>query len=401
METKKPGIWAKAIPAVAFGVLAAGIGWFGHEALGMKTKQAETRTASVPAVAVAPAQAVAFNPPREYVGHVRPIQEVDILPHIEGYVKKVCFAEGDRVAAGDVLFEIDSEQYEAALTLQRANVKSAEAKVLVAEAEVDRAKRYFDRLTEADDRGVTATERDTAETTLASAQAALNAAKASVTEAKASTAIAEFNMKHTLVHAPISGRIGKAFHHVGDLVSPNKSPLAHVVQFDPIRVAFPIPDRDAVAWHRAVERTASARSPWRLRLVLPDGSTYDRDGALDFGENEMDRQTATVVMHARFANPSDRLMPNQFVKVRVDEREPKRVTAVPTLGVVRGADGWHVWVVDDASKAHRRTVETGAVWQGLTVVTKGLEPGERVVVQGTHKLQDGDTVSVVPATEAK
>lgn len=389
----------KAISAVAFGVLAAGIGWFGHEALGVKSKQTEVRTASAPAVAVALAQSVAFNPTREYVGHVRPIQEVDILPHIEGYVKKVCFAEGDRVAAGDVLFEIDPEQYEAALTLQRANVKSAESKVLVAEAEVDRAKRYFDRLTEADDRGVTATERDTAETTLASAKAALNAAQASVTEARASAAIAEFNMKHTLVHAPISGRIGKAFHHVGDFVSPNKSPLAHVVQFDPIRVAFSVPDRDAAAWRQAVSRPD--RTPWRLRLVLPDGATYDRDGALDFSDNEMDRETATVVMHARFGNSSERLMPNQFVKVMVDAREAKPVTAVPTLAVVRGSDGWHVWVVDDASRAHRRAVEVGSAWQGLTVVAKGLASGERVVVQGTHKLQEGDAVNVVSATEVK
>ena len=385
-----------------FGALMLGVGWFGHQAFGPKPRAREVRAGAAPSVAVADVQTVAFNPPSEYVGHVEPVQEVDILPHIEGYLKKVCFEEGAKVREGDVLFEIDDEQYVAALNLQKSNVRSAEAKVLVARAEVDRAERYFNRLSGADDRGVTATERDTAETTLASARAALNSAEAGVTEAKASMAIAEFNMKHTLVYSPISGRIGKAFHHVGDFVSPSKSPLAHVVQLDPIRVTFPITDRDSDSWRRAAEReNKDVRDTRRLRIVLPDGSVYGRTGKLDFGDNEMDRTTATVVMHVRFDNATERLMPNQYVKVLADESSPETVTAVPTLAMVKGSDDWGVWVVGEDQTVRRRTVVPGAVWDGRTVVKSGLRPGERVVFQGTHKLQEGCAVQVVPATEIK
>ena len=379
-----------------FGLLMLGIGWFGNQVFGPKPRRAESRPQSNPSVAVAEARSVEFNPPSEYVGHVQPVQEVDILPHVEGYIRKVCFAEGAKVEAGDLLFEIDTEQYEAALNLKRSNVRSAEAKVTVAAAEVDRAKRYYDRLVEADDRGVTATERDTAETTLASAKAALHSAQANVAEAKADEAIAEFNMKHTAVHSPISGRIGKAFHHVGDFVSPSKTPLARVVQLDPIRVAFPITDRDCDSWRRAAERTAgSLRDSRRLRLVLPDGSFYAQHGALDFSDNEMDRDTATVVMHVLFANPTERLMPNQFVKVVSDESSPEKVTAVPTAALVKEAEEWVVWTVGEGSAALRRPVTVGAAWNGLTVIRSGLRPGERVVTQGTHKLRDGQAVTVV------
>ena len=385
-----------------FGALMLGVGWFGHQVFGPKPHPREMRTGAAPSVAVAEVRTVAFNPPSEYVGHVEPVQEVDILPHIEGYLKKVCFEEGAKVREGDVLFEIDDEQYVAALNLQKSNVRSAEAKVAVAKAEVDRAERYYRRLKDADDRGVMATERDTAETTLASARAALKSAEADVAEAKASMAIAEFNMKHTLVHSPISGRIGKALHHVGDFVSPSKSALAHVVQLDPIRVTFPITDRDCDSWRRAAEReNKDIRDTQRLRLVLPDGSVYGKTGTLDFGDNQMDRTTATVVMHVRFDNPTERLMPNQYVKVVSDERSPETVIAVPTLAMVKGTDDWCVWVVGEDSTVRRRAVVPGVAWEGRTAVKSGLRPGERVVFQGTHKLQDGCAVLVVSPTEVK
>ena len=253
--------------AVAF----VAVGWFGNQVFGPKERAREVAEALAPTVSVGVAKTVEFNPETEYVGHVEPIQETDILPQIDGYVKKVCFTEGAFVKAGDVLFEIDTEQYEASRRLRYSEVRSAEAKVIVAEAEVDRAERYFRRLTTADDRGVTATERDTAETALASAKAALNAARAEVEQSKAAAAIADFNMKHTVVKSPISGRIGKALHHVGDFVSPSKSPLAHVVQTDPVRVVFPITDKDYGAWQAAAERGGrELRDSRRLRLRLPD-----------------------------------------------------------------------------------------------------------------------------------
>ena len=379
------------VGAVAF----AAAGWFANQVFGPKDRPSEVVDVAPPAVSVGAAKTVAFNPVTEYVGHVEPVQETDILPQIDGYIKKVCFTEGAFVRTGEVLFEIDTEQYEASRKLRYSEVRSAEAKVIVAEAEVDRAERYFKRLEAADDRGVTATERDTAETTLASAKAALNAARAEVEQSKAAAAIADFNMKHTVVKSPISGRIGKALRHVGDYVSPSKSPLAQVVQTDPIRVVFPISDKDYGAWQAAAERGGQAlRDSRRLRLVLPDGREYGRCGVIDFGNHKVDRETATIVLYASFPNAGGELLADAFVRVLSDESRPPRLLTVPSGAIERTAKGASVWTLAADGTVKSVPVETGATWKGLTVVSKGLAEGAPVVVEGGFKLKDGMKVSV-------
>ena len=385
----------KCAAAVAAAALLA-IGWFAREAVGFSAKPPSERAKEAPAVTVDSVTNAVFNPPAEYVGHVEPAQVTDILPQIDGYIRRVCFTEGAKVEKGDLLFEIDDEQYVAARNLRYSEVASAEAKVTVTMSEVERAERYFRRLSSADERGVTATERDTAETTLASAKAALNAANAAVEQAKASAAIADFNLKHTKVHSPISGRIGKALHHVGDYVSPSKSALARVVQTDPIRVVFPISDRDYDAWQAAAERGGrELKDSRRLRLRLPDGSVYGHEGVIDFGDNEMSRETATLRMHVSFGNPAGRLVPNAFVRVLSDERNPPAALVVPTAALVRTDEGLRAWKIDGDGKAHPVPVETDGEWNGLSRVASGLSEGDTIVCKGAFKLKDGDTVRVV------
>jgi len=376
-------------------VVFTALGWFGNQVFGPKEKVRESVAVAPPAVSAGVAKTVAFNPVSEYVGHVEPVQETDILPQIDGYIKKVLFTEGAFVKTGDVLFEIDVEQYEASRNLRYSEVRAAESKVTVAEAEVDRARRYFKRLEAADDRGVTATERDTAETTLASAEAALKAARAAVEQAKAAAAIADFNLKHTIVKSPISGRIGKALRHVGDYVSPSKSPLAQVVQLDPIRVVFPITDKDYGLWRAAAERGGrDLRDSRRLRVKLPDGTLYDKTGTIDFGNNKVDRETATVVLYAGFENVGGALLPNAFVRVLSDECHPPRVLTVPSGAVLRTADGYCVWTIESDGTVKANAVEPGGTWNGLTEIRKGLSEGARIVVEGGFKLRDGLKVSV-------
>ena len=293
-------------------------------------------------------------------------------------------------------FSMNTEQYVAARNLRYSEVRSAEAKVLVARSEVERAERYYNRLMAADDRGITANERDVAETTLASVRAELNSANAAVEQAKAAAAIADFNLKHTKVHSPIAGRIGKTLHHVGDYVSPSKSPLARVVQLDPIRVTFPITDRDYDAWQAAAERGgAELKDSRRLRLRLPNGEVYGAEGVIDFGDNEMSRTTGTLVMYVSFANPKGRLVPNAFVRVLSDERHPAAALTVPAGAAMLTDDGMCAWTLDDESRAHPVKVEVGTTWDGRTEVKKGLSEGQRVVTVGGFKLHDGTKVRVV------
>ena len=372
------------------------LGWFGREAVGFREDDRKEQSSEVPSVTAVVVTNAVFNPPVEYVGHVEPTQVTDILPQIDGYVRRVCFTEGAKVEKGDLLFEIDDEQYLAAKNLRYSEVANAEAKVTVALAEVDRAERYYKRLSTADERGVTASELDTAETTLASAKAALNAANAAVAQAKASAAIADFNLRHTKIYSPISGRIGKALRHVGDYVSPSKSALARVVQLDPIRVVFPVSDRDYDAWQAAAERGGRAlKDSRRLRLRLPDGSLYGAEGVVDFGDNEMSRETATLTIHAGFANPAGRLVPNAFVRVLSDEKNPPAVLVVPTAALVRTDEGLQAWKIAADGTAHPVFVETDGEWGGWSKVASGLSEGDRIVGLGAFKLKDGDAVRVM------
>ena len=281
-------------------------------------------------------------------------------------------------------------------------MRSAEAKGEVAKADLERAERYYRRLAAADDRGITATELDNAEMALSSAKATLNSAVAAVEQAKAAAAIADFNLKHTKVFSPISGRIGRAFHHVGDYVSPSKSALAHVVKLDPIRVVFPITDCDYDAWQSAAERRGTElNGSRRFRIRLPNGEEYAECGVVEFGDNVMSRETGTLVMYVSFPNPTGRLVPNAFVRVLSDEANPPRALVVPSGAVVLGDDGARVWKVDDGNRAHSVPVEVGRTWNGSTLVKSGLSEGDRIVSAGAFKLKEGAAVVCHEGNEAR
>ena len=383
----------KTVNCIVFGAAMAALGWFGRQLVPTGAHARSTKGEESVPVVVTTARSVEFNPPTEYVGPVEPEEATDILPQIDGYIRKVCFDEGAKVSVGDLLFEIDQEQYVASRNLRYSEVRSAEAKVEVAKSDLERAERYYRRLVAADDRGITATELDNAEMALSSAKATLNSAVAAVEQAKASAAIADFNMKHTKVFSPMSGRIGRALRHVGDYVSPSKSALARVVKLDPIRVVFPVTDRDYDAWRSAAERCGTElNASRRFRIRLPSGELYAEHGSIEFGDNEMSRETGTLVMYVSFPNPSGRLVPNAFVRVLADEANPPRALAVPSGAVMPGDDGARVWIVDGESRAHSVRVETGRTWNGATLVKSGLSEGDRIVCSGAFKLKEGATV---------
>ena len=384
---------SKTVNCIVFGAAMVAVGWFGRQLVPTGTHSRSAKGEEAVPVVVTTARSVVFNPPTEYVGHFEPAETTDILPQIDGYIKKVCFDEGAKVSTGDLLFEIDQEQYLASRNLRYSEVRSAEAKVEVAKSDLERAERYYRRLAAADDRGITATELDNAEMALSSAKATLNSAVAAVEQAKAAAAIADFNLKHTKVFSPMSGRIGRAFHHVGDYVSPSKSALARVVKLDPIRVVFPITDRDYDAWQSAAERRGTElNASRRFRIRLPNGEEYAERGSIEFGDNEMSRETGTLVMYVSFPNPSGRLVPNAFVRVLSDEANPPRALAVPSGAVVPCDDGVRVWTVDGENKARSVLVETGKTWNGATLVKSGLSEGDRIVCSGAFKLKEGMAV---------
>ncbi|MBQ5795597.1 MAG: efflux RND transporter periplasmic adaptor subunit [Kiritimatiellae bacterium] len=334
-------------------------------------------------VAVRPVEERVYNLPERYVAHAEAVQEVELLPQVDGYVKEVLFKEGDIVKAGDTLYVLDGERYQAIVNQRKADLEAAEA-------EKRRADRYFERMEKADERGITQLERDNAE-------AAADSAKAAVMQAKADLVVAEYDLKKTRIVAPISGQIGKTSAHVGDYVSPSKGALSRIVQIDPIRVSFPLTDRAYVAW-RSAQLKGSAPD-YRLRLLLPDGSEYSGLGEWAFDDNTMSKETATIIMRLKFPNPDRMLIPNSYVTLLVDYKVPPKYPCVPQQALFDLSTGNRgVWVLKDDMTVEQRVVETREASEGWVPVNKGLKLGEKVVIAGIAKLAPGMKVTLVEAT---
>ncbi|MDX9866496.1 MAG: efflux RND transporter periplasmic adaptor subunit [Kiritimatiellia bacterium] len=338
-----------------------------------------------PPVEVRTVGEAALNPPEAYIGRVEPIQDVELRAQIDGYVKQVHFREGALVRAGDLLFTIDPEQYEARVAVRKAEIGQAEAAL-------DRAERYLRRLEQSDARAITQTDLDTARSDVAQGRAA-------VKQAVANLALAEIDLKHTRMTAPIGGRIGRTVANVGDYVAPSLGPLVRIVQTDPIRVAFSVTDKDYL---RAIERhgTERVRDALRIRYRLPTGTVSDTVGARDFEDNTMSADTATLSVRARFPNARGLLVPDGYVTVLVDLADAPKLPVVPQEALLTDREGSFVYVVDDAEVAQRRPVSTGAMADGRVAVRSGVKPGERVVVQGVQKVIPGQPVKVAAAKEA-
>ena len=389
MSEEKSKIGSVVATVVLAFVCVAG-GWVGHELLakgGPKgPDMAALMAGRAQSVAVRAVEMRPYNLPNRYVAHAEAVQEVDLLPQVDGYVKEIKFKEGDLVKEGQLLYVLDDERYQAVANQRKADLAAAEA-------EQRRANRYFERMQSADERGITQKERDDAE-------ADAERSKAAVLQAKANLLVAEYDLKKTHILAPISGQIGKTTAHVGDYVAPSKGALAHIMQVDPIRVTFPLTDRAFVEMREAQRKGRNINEEIRTRLVLPNGDIYAGEGAYDFDDNQMSRETATIIMRLSFANPDRLLVPNSYLTLLADRRKPEPLACVPQQAVIDLAGGSQgVYVLKDDGTVEQRVVTTRETFEGWTPVVTGVQVGEKVVVSGVSKLRPGMKVTVVEATD--
>ena len=321
----------------------------------------------------------AINPLCEYIGLVEPVQDVELRAQIDGYVLEVHFSEGSVVKQGDPLFTIDPERYQARVDLRK-------AEIVQAAAELERAESYFKRLEQSDVRSITQNDFDKARAEVAQGRAA-------VMQAKANLALAEIDLKHTRIIAPIAGRVGRTVANVGDYVSPALETLVRIVQTDPIRVAFSVTDKDFLKMREELA-DKEVNKALRIRLRLPTGDVPDLIGERDFEDNVMSADTATMLVRAKFSNQSGLLIPNGYVTVLIDLADPVKGALLPQEALVTDREGTVVYVVDDEGKAAARRVTPGAIGSGVVAVT-GVNVGERVVVQGVQKVVPGQPVEAI------
>lgn len=311
-------------------------------------------------------------------GIAEPAQTAAVQSQVGGVLVRTHFQEGDEVRAGQLLFEIDPRPYAAAL-------RQAEAELARDVAQAENARRdaaRFARLVEKD--YVTRSQADQATATATAFEAAVEAGRANVASAK-------FNLDNATIRAPVSGKTGSLLVREGNLVTPGvRTPLVVINQLRPILVRFAVNERD----FPLVQRYAAGRS-LKVRIVPdPAVAALPAEGALSFVDNGVDTTTGMVTLKARFPNDDRALWPGQFVRVQLELFNQGDAVLVPTQAVLTGQEGTFVFLVDEKQEAVMRPVTAGRAVGDRTLIEKGLEGGERVVVDGTAKLAPGTRVDV-------
>jgi membrane fusion protein, multidrug efflux system len=342
--------------------------------------------APTPVVRVMPVPILDVSPSAEFIGRVEAINAVDIRARIEGILEQRLFEEGQMVQEGQDLYHIETDALEISLAAAQAQVVGAQATLREAE---ERLQRNLDlRRTQT-----------ISQATLSETQAARDTARASVLTAEANVRHAEVNLGYATIKAPITGRVGRAAFSVGSLVGPSSGPLLRIVQQDPTRVVFSVSDRAILQFRTgagdlSIEETVDHLVP---TLRLSTGEPYPASGTIEFLGNEVDQQTATVPIWARFPNPQSILIPGQFVTVVLRPPESRRRPMVPVATVEQDKGGRFVLILEDGNKVAVRRIRIGAQIEQNWVVEEGLNGGERLIVDGFQNARPGAVVRPVEA----
>lgn len=307
---------------------------------------------------------------RKYIGRIVPIENVEIKARVSGNINSIKFKEGDYVKAGDLLIEIEDTTYKAALLASQARLQQAEAELLNAE------QKYNRQLDLANKNIATPSEMEDATKSLHLAQAVKAAAEASLIDA-------ENNYSYTKIYSPISGKIGKATYTFGNYITPTSGTLAEIVQFAPVYVSFAMSEPD---YMNMFGNPAELKSKGVVRLRTSDRTIFSELGKVTLLDNKVDADTGTIMMWATFENGAERLIPGGIVDVMISKKAEKKYPAIKVSALMFDKNGFYVYGLTPANNAVRRDIEVGDIAGDMQIVFKGLEIGETIVTDGTHKV---------------
>lgn len=312
----------------------------------------------------------------EYSGHVEAIDSAEIRPRVAGHLNRVHYEEGGMVEKGQLLFTIDSREYEATADAAAADATRAVARVALANQELKRAEELIG------ERAISQGELDQRKMEAQQAEADVLAARANETRAK-------LDLGFTYVTAPFAGRAGEALVKPGNLVVPNQTLLTTLVSVDPVHVTFTADERaylryQALARSGNRESSRDAATPVKVGLANEDG--FPHEGKLDFLDNALDPATGTIRARAVVPNPGGALTPGLFARVRLQGEAREGALLVNEQAVLTDQDRRYVYIVGEKNSAERRDVKLGAHVEGLVIVESGLKPGDRVIVNGMRKI---------------
>jgi membrane fusion protein (multidrug efflux system) len=326
---------------------------------------------------------------REWVGTTDGLVNAKINAQVQGYLIKQNYKEGSEVKKGQVLFEIDPRPFQAALAQAKGQLAINEGQFYTARANLEKIRPL------AAVNAVSKKDLDDAIGREASAKAAVEAGKASVRKA-------EIDLSFTKVTSPIDGIAGIAKAQLGDLVgNPGGPELTTVSTVDPIKVFIPLSEQEYMRFIREAEARGNPESKGsNLELILADGKVFPHKGKVYFADRQVDERTGTIKVATLFPNPGNLLRPGQFAKIRALLETQKGALLVPQRAVNELQGRFQVAVVGPDNKVDLRWVKVGERTGSLWVIDEGLQPGERVIVEGMQKVKAGMPVTPKPFQEA-
>jgi membrane fusion protein, multidrug efflux system len=323
----------------------------------------------------------------EWIGTTEGAVDAEIRAQVSGYLIARKYQEGRVVEKDQLLFTIDPRTFKAQLESARGELGSASAQLQKTRQDVDR----FTPLAKTG--AVSQRELDDAVQAYRAAEAAVQSAKAAVEKATLDVGFAD-------IRSPIKGIAGVANAQIGDLVGPtDPKPLTSVSQLDPIRVSFPIAEREYIRLASVINAVAAGGELPKgegLDLYLADGQKYALKGYVVAADRQVDAQMGTILLKAEFPNPDNALRPGQYARVRATVEVRKDALLVPQRAISELQGVQQVAVVGAGNKVEIRVVQAGPVDGDLRVIEKGLSAGETVIVEGVQKVRDGTVVDPKP-----
>ncbi|AYV25071.1 efflux RND transporter periplasmic adaptor subunit [Vibrio mediterranei] len=338
---------------------------------------------TIPKVKVFEVMSRELTPSEEFVGRTQATQDIKLKSKVRGNLMNINFDEGSTVNKGDLLFELDPAQYLAAL-------KSATGQVARSKAAYDTSVRNLKRgqgLVE--DKYISQADYDKLVSIKLQNSASLQSAIAEEDKAR-------LELSYTKIYAPFSGRIGRTEVFVGDLIIPEQTELANLVQLEPIWVNFQLPEK-VLLEVRSHYTDASKHTDIRalpIKLRFPDGSNFGEIGNIDFIDNRVDPTTGTLAVRAEFANKEQVVVPGLYVTAIIEAPIVEQVMLIPQKSVQEDQQGRYVLIVDDNNLVNRKNVKLGKRYGIDWELKEGLSKGERVITEGLQKVRMGAEVEL-------
>lgn len=321
------------------------------------------------------------------IGQLDSPRNVQVRARVEAFVEEIVFTEGSKVKEGDLLFKLDRRPFVEKLSAANASLAQAQVAVRKFENDVARLKPL-------------AATGGVSKQDLENAEASLEASKASVEAAKAEVESTQLDLGYCEVKAPIAGLIGAKEVSVGDLVGKGEPTLlATMSSLDPMWFYCNISEVDYVKTKTRSEELGKDLGTLPLTLIMPGGKEHKEQGKIVFFDRAVDIKTGTMRVRAEFPNPTEILRPGMFTRVRI-EAGTREGIAIPERAIVDLQGKTFVWIVDAEQIVSQRSVRLGEPLESNVAILEGLQPGERIIVEGVSKVRDGAKVTIANAVQA-